>query len=142
MMGCDTKGCLVTNNKNPFEIAHRIAHSIRYLIQKESGMDGLRLLISKEWKAPKITMLTHCQALTLDWVFNGESCSMFVTFDFDCDCDLKNHPEIEGTSCIWFSLGAWGSSEMLMRTVLQSVSDLGKVYIDVNDCDDIDFVQI
>ena len=55
---------------------------------------------------------------------------------------LENHPEIEGTSCVWLSLGHWGSSEEIMLLALNSLSSIGDTYIDVNDCDDTGFVKV
>ena len=118
-MSVDTKGCVVTDNKNVFEIIHKI---------------------SENFPGSKLHMDSLFHAVMVVFNFNREDRMLRVSFD--CDCDLENHPEIEGTSCIWLSIGNWGSSEEIMMLVLKSLSELGDTYIDYNDSDDIDFVKV
>ena len=118
-MSVDTKGCVVTDNKDVFEIIHKI---------------------SANFPGSKLHMDTTFRAVMIVFNFNREDRTMRVSFD--CDCDLENHPEIEGTSCVWLSLGHWGSSEEVMLLALNSLSSIGDTYIDVNDCDDTGFVKV
>ena len=118
-MSVDTVGCVVTDNKDVFETIHKI---------------------SANFPGSKLHMDTTFRAVMIVFNFNRQDRMLRVSFD--CDCDLENHPEIEGTSCIWLSLGNWGSSEEIMMLVLKSLSELGDTYIDYNDSDDIDFVKV
>ena len=118
-MSVDTKGCVVTDNKNVFEIIHKI---------------------SENFPGSKLHMDLYFHSVIVVFNFNREARALRVTFDFDFD--LENHPEIEGTSCVWLSLGHWGSSEEVMLLALNSLSSIGDTYIDVNDCDDTGFVKV
>ena len=118
-MSVDTKGCVVTDSKDVFEIVHKI---------------------SANFPESKLYMDTTFRAVMIVFVFNGEDRMLRVSFD--CDYDLENHPEIEGTSCVWLSLGHWGGSEDIMLLALNSLSSIGDTYIDVNDSDDTGFVKV
>lgn len=78
--------------------------------------------------------------LSVRFLFKGEQRD--IKIHFDRDCDLENHEEIKVNSCIWFSMGCWGSSEILMREILDSIREYGSIYIDVRDCDDSGFEEI
>ena len=118
-MSVDTVGCVVTDNKDVFEIIHKISENFP---GSELHMDSL------------------FHAVMVVFKFNREDRMLRVSFD--CDYDLENHPEIKGTSCVWLSLGHWGSSEEIMHLALNSLSSIGDTYIDANDCDDTGFVKV
>lgn len=139
-MGVDTKGCVVTTDKNAFKVAKTVCDKIRSLMEEETGVKGFRINQLDDFRLPKVHMSEWCEMLSISFLFKGEQRDLRITFD--CDCDLKIYEEIDGDSCLWFTLGYWGSSEQLMREVLQSMKEFGKVYIDVNDCDDVGFDEV
>lgn len=139
-MGVDTKGCLVTEFKNPFKVAEKVCARIRGLMQKETGVKGFLVNYAEGYKLPKVSMSEWCEMLSVQFLFKGEERD--IKIHFDCDCDLENHEEIDGSSCIWFSMGCWGSSEILMQEILDSVKEYGRIYIDLSDCDDYGFEEI
>lgn len=138
-MGVDTKGCLVTSNKDVF----RIADAIQEWFSDEMNKEGLTFREfwkeDPQWKSPRFE-IGHNKTASVHFKYKGEERRVLIYFD--CDCDLKNHEEIKGDSCIWFSLGCWGSSEYIMRGILEKMKDFGNCYIDVNDCDDVGYEQI
>lgn len=139
-MSVDCKGCLVVENKDVFGIVHKVSEGLKDLMRKESGLTGFALYRSDEYKQPRAELLSWGESISMTFIYKGEARDLKI--HFGCDCDLAIYPEIQGVSCVWFSLGCWGSSELLMRTVLDSVRQYGKVYIDVNDSDDTDFEEI
>lgn len=94
-----------------------------------------------EWKALRIKM-GFSDSLNVFFKYKGEDRRIFVSFD--CDCDLQIYPEIEAESCLWFSMGCWGSSVELMTSLMQSFKDAGygNCYVDKNDSDMVDFIKI
>lgn len=138
-MSEDTKGCVVTDVKDAFMVNKIICEAISDMIKKENaGKSGWVISREGEFKFPVTELSSWNDMFTVSFKYKNEDRCMYV--NFECDCDLKNHEEIEGDSCLWLSLGAWGSSEEIMQNVLTELKPLGKVYIDVNDCDGVGYL--
>ena len=138
-MGVDTKGCVVTENKDAFKV-YEIVENWWNKVKKENNLSLVHSLNEDSgWKSPKIEM-GFSKSLQLYLKYKGEDRRVFI--NFDCDCDLEIYNEIEGTSCIWFSMGCWGSSVEIMQSLMQEFKEIGESYVDDNDCDDLDFYKI
>lgn len=138
-MGVDTKGCVVTDVKDAFAVNKIICEAICNMITDScSTQRRIEIIRSGVFKFPRTEICTTSDMLSITFKYKNEDRQLNV--HFDCDYDLKNHEEIEGDSCLWLSLGAWGSSEEIMRNVLTALKPLGSVYIDLNDCDDVGYL--
>ena len=136
-MSVDTKGVVICkkSEKDVFLVINGI-------------MEALRIHAKYQNKI-KIDMSNHhmkCiqvffQDNTIDDDKNNNR-RLFVSFDSDCDYD----DEIFGINAngISFSLGAWGNSVEIMKSVVKEVARLinGKTFIDENDCDDIYYYEL
>jgi hypothetical protein len=130
VMGCDTRGIVVTDEKDFFLIMGKIKTAIDNLIQIErTGWDDEDNILSTI-----NVMGGGIRMATLSFKYKGEERNLFIHFDCDSDSNF-------GKSII-LSFGCWGNSELLMKTVLYSLSDFGEMYYDYNDCDDIDMAQL
>ena len=57
------------------------------------------------------------------------------------DCDVASYLQ-EGMGAVIISVGCWGSNVMIMHTIADALKPFGNVYIDYNDCDDVDYVKV
>lgn len=138
-MGVDTKGCVVTENKDVFAIQQVIENWWNKLMKVNNKTFVDYWGDAPEWRSPRTEVSSH-GSLQVCFRYKGEDRQISIALH--CDCDLKIHEEIEGNSCIWFSLGCWGNSVELMYSLMQEFKDFGDCYVDENDCDDVDFVKI
>lgn len=138
-MSIDTKGCLVTANKDPFSIVGAINHWFYTQRDKNNLTFADFRKEDPEWKYPKAT-ISENYTIQVYFKYKNEDRMLFICLD--CDGDLKNHEEIQGDSCIWFSLGYWGSSVEIMKGVLNFMKQYGDCYIDENDCDEEGFYKV
>lgn len=139
-MSVDTKGCLIVENKNVFQIIHTAMNTISELIRKENNGVPRWMVSSEEYGWPKTSVWEFSESAAIEFRYKGEDRQL--NMHFDCDSDLKNHEEIIGNSCVWLSLGNWGSSVFLMKSILENLKEFGDVWIDENDCDDQDFYKL
>lgn len=58
-----------------------------------------------------------------------------------CDCDVSSYLP-EGMGAVIISIGCWGSNVMIMNTIANALKSFGDVYIDYNDCDDVDYAKV
>jgi hypothetical protein len=141
-MSVCTKGCIVTDNKNAFFFKD-VFESWWKNVLEWKNISGWYEMRERGFSTfPTIELAYSCHAMKIFFKYENEDRQMFVTFD--CDCDLQNYPEIEGEKCIWISLGHWGKSEEILQSILEEFkksSEVSNVYIDRNDCDDVEFEQ-
>ena len=144
-MGVDCKGFVLTRNKDVFFYVRHIENALNRLIMQESGCRNIAELNRQpadaegklQWKTVETTFAYGgSRMLNMEFNFKGERRRLAVFFD--CDCDQSEY----GPASVSFSMGCWGSSEQLMRTVLEALTMLGKPYLDVNDSDDIDPAEL
>jgi GH18 family chitinase len=62
-----------------------------------------------------------------------------LSIHFGCDSDYSD--TYKGDKVI-LSLGCWGSSDEIMKTLAKELAQFGDVYYDHNDCDAEDFVKL
>ncbi len=55
-----------------------------------------------------------------------------------CRCDVEEYLS-EGKDAVIFSIGAWGSNVEIIDTVIKAIKPFGKVFVDYNDCDDVEY---
>lgn len=71
----------------------------------------------------------------------GDEDGRMVWVHTTCDCDVASYLS-EGMGAIIVSIGCWGSNVMIMDTIVDVLKSFGDVYIDYNDCDDVDYVKV
>jgi len=130
-MGVDSKGVCQTDSKDVFEICSKIESAINKMIknQREGLMD-------KDNSSVHVDLCPGLEMVRVIFTYKGEN--RIIHVHFGCDSDAK---EVIGKKIIW-SVGMWGSSEEIVRTVGESLSDLGPIFLDLNDCDEIGLLPI
>ncbi len=130
-MSVDTKGFVATPCKNVFFIAHLTECSLNRLIRDtaraEGGYKSRFFLNTEVFSSVDTRILPNENGLDLQFKFRGQSRNMKIWFD--CDGDHQDYAD----RSISVNLGAWGSSALLTRTVLEALSCLGPVYLNEND---------
>lgn len=144
-MGADTKGLVMTEQKNAFDAAHKAVTAIESLMQsvsydwRASSRISSAVVDEPSFTSPRIEMSSFCQMLRVFFVYKGED--RMLTIHFDCDvegeaCGYKDGPKLI------LSLGAWGSSVEIMKAVLDNLKHLGDTYLIENDCTDYELENI
>lgn len=139
-MSVDTKGFVATRNKSPFFILGLIEASINHHI----GSLRKRIAENREfkdiadpyWSSPSIRLNPSSKSASINFVYKGEARQLFVTFT--TDTDRKEYTD----SSVSLMLGCWGSSELLMKTVLNALRPLGDVYFLLSDASDEPFEKL
>lgn len=71
----------------------------------------------------------------------GDENGRMVWVHTTCDCDVASYlPENMGAVIV--SIGCWGSNVMIMDTIADALKSYGDVYVDYNDCDDVDYAKV
>lgn len=125
-MGCDTKGFVVTKNKDVQEIGKRVVSVIRTIQthDEKSFVKNTNVFVKPEYD-PKWNYFT--------FDFKDGSDKRFLFVHMGCDGDFRECYKI-GDGGIIFSLGAWGNSVELIKKMLDDFQDMGECYIMENDC--------
>lgn len=134
-MGCSTKAFVCTDNKDFWAVTDLIVATLQPMInevikrnpQKFGGMGNIR--VERRDNHSRTAMLTFC-------IGDVNLRNMYVFFDFDSD-----HSDTYKGSKITFDLSAWGSSELIIKSVAEAFKDWGDVYYCANDCSD-EFVKL
>lgn len=144
-MGADTKGFVMTEQKNAFEVAAKVVEAIEGLMKasdanwRMGAMVQIAMGESPSFTAPRVEMATFAEMLTVSFIFNGED--RMLRIHFDCDFDGEDCGYKDGSKLI-LSLGAWGGSVEIMEVVLDNLKHLGDTYIIENDCVDYELRKI
>jgi hypothetical protein len=135
-MSVDTKGVVVTSCKEIFFVCALVERALTQYIAPKARKEhaSARKGSEPEWTLPTIRLSSAGELVQFHFRFNGEQRILWLFFT--CDCD---NLEL-GEQSLSLNLGYWGSSETIMRIVLEALACLGPTYIDVNDCDDVDKV--
>ncbi len=112
--------------------------SLGQLIRSEAAIvhPGAVRLESDDFKFCDMRLHPQSECVTFRFTFRGEQRSLKL--HLYCDCD---HKEL-GPQSLAIRLGAFGESELFIRTALYALSVLGPAYIDVNDCDQVGFESL
>jgi len=144
-MGVDTKGFVMTEQKNAFDVAHVAVKAIEGLMSQVNYDWRTSSIIQKaqgvplQFSTPKVTMSTFSHMLTVSFIFNGEDRQLSI--HFDCDSDGESCGYIDGPKII-LSLGAWGSSIEIMTVVMQALKVYGNAYLIENDSIDYQLIKL
>lgn len=144
-MGADTKGFVVTEQKNAFEVGEKVVKAIEGLMSQVNHDWRTSSIIQKaqgeplQFSTPKVTMSTFSQMLMVTFIFNGEERQLNI--HFDCDSDGEACGYLDGSKII-LSLGAWGSSIEIMMAVMQALKVYGDSYLIENDCTDYELIKM
>lgn len=126
-MSLDTKGIVVTENKDVRDIAIRVLNAIKDVPCEpnfKGGFSNPNYSPILEYRPKENFFLIHFK--------DGDLKRMLWVF-LECDSD---YPDF-GEKNIIMSFGCFGNSVGIMNRVLQEFKDLGKCYIQENDCDGI-----
>ena len=143
-MGVDTKGVILTSKKDFWEVRQTIGHALYRAIRPHIEMPEWRAKregVDVDWKLPE--MLAPLQSYSdpeyisrsFQFIFkwNGEERILWVHTDCDCDLQASFGEDSEG---IILSLGMWGSSEEIMKMVLEDMKGFGECYFLLSDVND------
>jgi hypothetical protein len=129
-MGCDTKGVVATEEKNPHTIFRTIKYAIFNEAKRETGIDNVTAVWVDGYSMPTCRLSDIDGLINVEFKFAGESRDMSVI----TSCDHDYEDVVPGNKII-LSLGAWGQSVRFIEIALRALSDLGKTYIWENDCE-------
>ena len=140
-MSVDTKGVIATPVKDVLAVSAIIEQALNRLIRRARlvaypDRHVIDEAVLNEFKNVSTSLSYGASFVRMDFIYKGEHRNLNV--HFDCDSDSK---AIAKESLI-LSLGLWGSSELIMRTVLHALSVFGEAYIDVNDSDSVDIAKV
>lgn len=144
-MGADTKGLVMTEQKNAFEVAHKVVDAIESLMTRTNHEWRTSSIINNamgenpQFTSPRIEMASFGQMLRIIFTYKGED--RMLTIHFDCDSDGEGCGYKNGSKLI-LSLGYWGSSVEIMRAVLDELKVYGDAYLIDNDCSDYELEKV
>lgn len=132
-MAVDTKGLCLTNNKDPKELIPLITTALNEMILKTKATDWNK-------KEDDYKLVTSEQSSFA----SGYYCFYFKIkgeqrkLSFHLDCDQDGNSVDPGPKLLW-SVSCWGESRKIVETVGEALLPLGPVYIDFNDCDELEY---
>lgn len=129
-MGVDTRGFVLTNEKNVHKVWSTIHKSLIDEMMKESGADNQIALFYRHigYSRPSCEVVDVEGMLIISFQFKGEDRALRLYLDRDSDYEY-----VKRGKKIIISLGMWGSSLQLIEAVLKGLSIFGKAYILEND---------
>lgn len=131
-MGCDTKGFVMTKEKDVFKVSKNIHSTIEQMILVESGKENLFQAYRTEgFSSINVEIANTSNMLIFNFEFKGEKRNLHI--HFDCDSDGKACGYADGSKLI-LSFGYWGSSVKLMRGILENLKTFGTCYLIEDDC--------
>ena len=131
-MGCDTKGLVMTKEKNPFKIFNTIKKTLEGMMLEKSGEDSLFKMYRVDgFSSPHCELTDISGMLIVSFEYAGEKRELHV--HLDCDNDGKNCGYLNGKKII-LSFVMWGSSIELMKEIVQGLKVFGDGYLIENDC--------
>lgn len=144
-MGADTKGLVMTEQKNAFEVAQKVVGAIEGLMTttnydwRTSSIINKAMGENSQFTNPRIEMASFSQMLRIIFTYKGED--RILTVHFDCDSDGEGCGYKDGSKLV-LSLGYWGSSVEIIRAVLGELKVYGPAYLIENDCSDYELEEI
>lgn len=143
-MGVDTKGCIATPVKDVLMVCAIVERALNRLIKTarlvafpdRHSFGMYRDDVKEKFREVDMDITSGATFVRFNFVLDGEA--RHVSFFFDCDCD---HLDI-APKTMSFSMGCWGNSELIGKTILHALSLFGPVYLDRNDCDSEDMVPL
>lgn len=135
-MATGTKGFVMTKCKDVFFVCDRIERALNKLIQPGWTEQRFSPQAADEKAHPQFERVSmklsaSSGSVQFRFAYQGEYRTLWV--NFHCDWDQREY----GPASISLSLNRWGDSELFMKTALQSISMLGPVYFDADDCDSV-----
>lgn len=121
-MGVNTVGLVITENKDFFKVKRMVISAIHKLFEQNE----------EKCKSIRVLMGDYSDLAQFIFELNGDG--RILTIHFDCDSDGENCGYLDGSKLI-LSLGYWGDSIQIMKSVLKELNSLGKTYILPNDYD-------
>ena len=132
-MGVDTKGVVLTEKKDIFEVVRRVEKAICNLQKEISGKRGYKIYLdSDKFTFPTTHFTSSSGYVITSFMVDGEdrNLSIFTETGYDYD------EEFGECGKIVFNLGYWGMSIEIITIILKELSQIGECYIlrcDAND---------
>ena len=120
-MGVDTKGFVLTKEKNPFKVFATIKDALFADIKLQTGINNYTAVWGENYTMPNARLTDMEGYFTVNFTYNGEACDMSVHLSCDNDYDY-----VKKGKRIIVSLGAWGSSVHLIEAVVRALTVYGK----------------
>ena len=86
------------------------------------------------WSISTSVNTNNFQSFQYNFNIAGDARTLWYFTECSCETD-KITPEYT----LLFSIGAWGTNEEIMQTVIQALKPFGRVYYDYNDCDSVEY---
>lgn len=149
-MGVDSKLFVVCKQEEKMSVVKTVLDVLDILSLERLSDKGSELDIKRFWLLRDDTYGHYSagaklrsydfESFTIDLGVGDEN-SRIVQVHTECDCDVASYLP-DGMGAVIVSLGCWGSSVMIMDTIADALKSFGDVYIDYNDCDDVDYVKV
>lgn len=123
-MGVNTVGLVMTENKDFFKVKRLVIGSIHKLFEQNE----------EKCKSIRVLMSDYSDLAQFIFELNGDGRILTIHFDCDSDSDGESCGYLDGSKLI-LSLGHWGDSIHIIKSVLKELSSLGKTYILPSDYD-------
>jgi len=146
-MSITTRGVVATKCKDVFFVIDRVTRALDKFLKtehkakliKERGADapplkGFQAIVGL--KLCEATIVTGSDAVQIHFSHNDDKRMLWV--HFGCDGDNEDI----APNSLSLSMGYWGESSMYIQIALESLSMLGPVYYDQNDCDDTPYLSL
>ena len=130
-MGCDTKGFIVTDNKDIWEVVAKIRKFLatRFSKKKSTYVNQIAS-VGADYRLSDFSKF-----ITVNFRDSEDDRTLFVFFDCDSDyASVKSGPKII------FNLGCWGKSDELILGILAQFD--GEKYYRYNDYDDKEWERV
>ncbi len=121
-MGVNTVGLVMTENKDFFKVKRSVISAIQKMFEQNE----------ENYKLVRVLMSDFSDLAQFCFTLKGDD--RMLTIHFDCDSDGENCGYLDGSKLI-LSLGHWGDSVDIIKTVLKELQVFGKTYILANDFD-------
>lgn len=120
-MGVDTKGFVLTKEKNPFKVFATIKDALFAEIKRETGINSVAAVWGKKYSMPSAELSDMEGYFRISLTYRGEQRDISVHLSCDNDYDY-----VKKGKRIIVSLGAWGSSVHLIETVIRALTVYGR----------------
>lgn len=149
-MSVDSKLLVVCKQEEKMSVVKTVLDvldnlSLRLLSEKGSELDIKRFWLLRDdtyghYSAGAKLSSYDFESFTIN-LGVGDEVGRAVWVHTTCDCDSASYLH-EGVGAVIVSLGCWGSNVLIMDTIADALKSFGDVYIDYNDCDDVDYAKV
>lgn len=128
-MTVDTKGFVLTSEKNPYKIFNAVKFAIFEDIKTVTGIDDVRAVWGEKFSMPRAELTDIEGYFTIHFKYNGDE--RMISVFTSCDHDYN---DVRKGKRVIFSLGCYGDSIHLIEIAMKSLK--GRKWICNNDCEE------